>query len=96
VWSFGVGVAVVAGGRATGRWARRRCDEALALARRLPDPSERSFAVTARLEHRTVDRARVREQRTLQQALDIERRSGAFLARRATPPVRLQLVDRQD
>ena len=62
------------------------------LARRLPDPTERSFAVQARLEDRSPDRARVREQRALQQALDIERRGGSFLARRATPPVRLQPV----
>jgi hypothetical protein len=67
------------------------------LARRLPDPSERSFAVAARLGDRSLDRARVREQRALQQALDIERRGGSFLARRATPPVRLHLVpDRSD
>jgi hypothetical protein len=87
VWGLGAGVAVVAGGRAAGRWARRRCDEALAGARRLPRPSERSFVLVTGLGDRPPDRARVRDQRALQQALDIERRGGAFLARRATPPV---------
>ena len=88
VWGVGMGVAVVAGGRATSRWARRRCDEALAAARTLPAPSERWFAVIAGVEHRSPDRAQVREQRAFQQALDTERRGGAFLARRATPTVR--------
>ena len=88
VWGLGVGVAVVAGGRATSRWARLRCDEALASARLIPAPSERPFALIAGLENRSQDRAQVRQQRVLQQALDTERRGGAFLARRATPPVR--------
>jgi hypothetical protein len=89
VWGLGMGVAVVAGGRATSRWARRRCDEALANARLTPAPSERSFALIAGLEDRSADRAQVREQRAFQQALDAERRGGAFLARRATPAVPL-------
>jgi hypothetical protein len=94
VLTVGVGVAVVAAGRATSRWARRRCDEALAGARLLPAPSERSFALIPGtkgipgLEGRSPDRAQVREQRAFQQALDSERRGGAFLARRVTPPVR--------
>ncbi|HEY4408995.1 MAG TPA: hypothetical protein VGO87_03885 [Acidimicrobiia bacterium] len=92
VWGLGVGVAVVAGGRATSRWARRRCDEALAGARRLPLPSERSLVLIAGLGDRSPDRARVRQQRALQQALDRERQGGAFLARRATPPVRSEVV----
>jgi hypothetical protein len=83
----GVGVAVVAGGRATSRWARRRCDEALACARLIPSSSERPFALIAGLEDRTADRAQVRQQRAFQQALDAERRGGAFLARRVTPTV---------
>ena len=88
MWTVAVGVAVVAAGQATSRWARQRCDEALAAARLVPAPSERSFALVAGLEHRTPDRAQVRQQRALQQALDTERRGGAFLARRATPYVR--------
>jgi 7-keto-8-aminopelargonate synthetase-like enzyme len=84
---MGVGVAVVAGGRAAGRWARRRCDEALASAHLMPASSERSFALIAGLEDRTADRAQVREQRAFQQALDAQRRGGAFLARRVTPTV---------
>jgi hypothetical protein len=96
VWGLGVGVAVVAGGRATSRWARCRCDEALAAADLIPAPPERSFALIAGLEDRSVHhRARVREQRALQQALDSERRGGAFLARRATPTVRLDVVPRR-
>ena len=104
---MGVGVVVVAMGSATSRWAKRRCDEALACARLLPEPAERSFALIAGLEDRSPSddgnrtrrvlnfesasrhrRALVREQRAFQQALDIERRGGAFLARRATPSVR--------
>ena len=92
MWALGVGVTTVAGAWATSRWARRRCDEALAGARLIPFPSERSFALIAGLEDRSPDRARVRERRALQQALDIERRGGAFLARRATPTVRLYVV----
>jgi hypothetical protein len=88
MWGVGVGVAVVAAGRATSRWARQRCDEALAAAQLIPTPAERSFALIAGLEHRTPDRAQVRQQRAFQQALDTERRGGAFLARRATPTVR--------
>ncbi|HYH48615.1 MAG TPA: hypothetical protein VEG38_03610 [Acidimicrobiia bacterium] len=84
----GVGVVFVAAGSAASRWAKRRCDEALACARLLPAPPERSFALIAGLEDRSPDRALVREQRAFQQALDIERRGGAFLARRATPSVR--------
>ena len=87
VWGLGAGVAVVAGGRATGRWARRRCDEALACARLIPSSSERSFALIAGLEGRTADRAQARQQRAFQQALDAERRGGAFLARRVPPTV---------
>ena len=87
MWEVGVGVVVVAVGSATSRWAKRRCDEALACARLLPAPSERSFALIAGLEDRSRDRAQVREQRAFQQALDMERRGGAFLARRATPTV---------
>ena len=75
-------------GSASSRWAKRRCDEALACARLLPAPSERSFALIAGLEDCSVDRAQVREQRAFQQALDTERRGGAFLARRSTPSVR--------
>ena len=88
VWGVGVAVAVVAMGWATGRWARLRCDEALACARLMPVPSERSFALIAGLEDRSTDRAQGREQRAFQQALDRERRGGAFLARRATSTVR--------
>jgi hypothetical protein len=69
------------------RWARQRCDEALTAARLMPVPPERSFALIAGLEDRCVDRAQVREQRAFQQALDAERRGGAFLARRPTPTV---------
>ena len=87
VWGVGVGVAVVTLGRATSRWARHRCEEALAGARLLPAPSERSFALIPGLEGRSPDRAQVREQRAFQQALDTERRGGAFLARRVTPTV---------
>jgi hypothetical protein len=87
VWGVGVGVAVVASGRATCRWARHRCDEALAAARLMPAGSERSFALIGGLEGRTADRAQVRQQRAFQQALDAERRGGAFLARRATSTV---------
>jgi hypothetical protein len=89
----GIGVAVVALGRATCRWAQRRCEEALAAARLIPVPSERSFALIPGLEgipgleDRSPDRAQVREQRAFQQALDTERRGGAFLARRATSTV---------
>ena len=75
-----------------GRWARRRCDDALAGAALIPAPPERSFALIAGLEDRSPGRARAREQRALQQALDTERRGGAFLARRATPTVRLHTV----
>ena len=75
-------------GSATCRWAKRRCDEALACARLLPAPSERSFALIAGLEDHSAGRTQVREQRAFQQALDYERRGGAFLARRATPSVR--------
>ena len=88
VWGVGVVVAIVAIVVAAGRWARRRCDEALACARSLPVPSERRFALIAGTEDRSVGRAQVREQRAFQQALDMERRGGAFLARRATPSVR--------
>jgi hypothetical protein len=88
VWGVGVGVAMFAVGSATCRWAKRRCDEALACARSLPAPSERSFALVAGLDGCSTDRAQVREQRAFQQALDMERRGGAFLARRATPSVR--------
>ena len=88
MWSVGVGVAVVALGRATSRWARRRCEEALASAHLMPFPAERSFALIPGLEGRSPDRAQVREQRAFQQALDTERRGGAFLARRVTPTVR--------
>ena len=87
MWGVGVGVAVVASGRATSRWARRRCDEALACARLIPSSSERSFALIAGLEDRTADRAQARQQRAFQQALDAERRGGAFLARRVAPTV---------
>jgi hypothetical protein len=73
---------------AAGRWAKRRCDEALASAHLLPVPAERSLALLAGLEDRSPGRAQVREQRAFQQALDMERRGGAFLARRATPSVR--------
>ncbi|MGH9011945.1 MAG: hypothetical protein ACRDYF_19170 [Acidimicrobiia bacterium] len=88
VWGLGVGVAIVALGRATGRWAQRRCEEALAAARLMPVPSERSFALISGLEGRSPDRAQVREQRAFQQALDTERRGGAFLARRVTSSVK--------
>jgi hypothetical protein len=88
MWGVGVGVAVVAAVRATSRWARERCDEALAAARLTPTPTERSFALIAGLPDRSPDRAQVRQQRAFQQALDTERRGGAFLARRATPSVR--------
>ena len=85
MWGVGVGVAVVTLGRATCRWARHRCEEALAGACLVPVPSERSFALIPGLEGRSPDRAQVREQRAFQQALDTERRGGAFLARRVTP-----------
>jgi len=88
VWGVGVGVAVVTLGQAANRWARRRCEEALANAHLIPVPSERSFALIPGLEDRSPDRAQVREQRAFQQALDTERRGGAFLARRVTPTVR--------
>ena len=87
MWGVGVGVAVVTLGRASGRWARRRCEEALAGARLMPLPSERSFALIPGTCDRSPDRAQVREQRAFQQALDTERRGGAFLARRVTPYV---------
>lgn len=87
MWAVGTGVAV-AGGRAATRWARERCGQALQAARLTPAPSERSFALVAGCAGRPPDRAQVRQQRALQQALDIERGGGAFLARRATPPVR--------
>jgi hypothetical protein len=58
----------------------------------MPLTSERSFVLVAGLGDRAPDRARGREQRALQQALDIERRGGAFLARRATPPVQPGVV----
>jgi hypothetical protein len=61
----------------------------------MPAPSERSLALIAGLEDRPRDRAQVRQQRALQEALDDERRGGAFLARRATPTVRhLPVPDR--
>jgi len=60
----------------------------MASARLTPAPSERSFALIAGLEGRSADRALVRQQRAFQQALDTERRGGAFLARRATSSVR--------
>ena len=66
MWGMGVGVAVVAGGRATGRWARRRCEEALASAHLMPASPERSFALIAGLEDRTAVRAQVRHQRAFQ------------------------------
>jgi hypothetical protein len=88
MWGVGVGVAVVSLGRATCRWARQRCEEALASARLMPAPSERSFALIPGTCGRSPDRAQVREQRAFQQALDTERRGGAFLARRVTPTVR--------
>jgi hypothetical protein len=83
----GVGVAVVTLGRATCRWARQRCEEALASAHLMPLPSERSFALIPGLEGCSPDRAQVREQRAFQQALDTERRGDTFLARRVTPTV---------
>lgn len=86
MWGLGVGVAVVAA--ATSRWARERCEEALAAASRIPDPFERSFVLVAGLSDRSPGRAQVRQQRAFQQALDAERRGGAFLARRVTPFVR--------
>ncbi|MGH9042154.1 MAG: hypothetical protein ACRDZ3_18200, partial [Acidimicrobiia bacterium] len=52
------------------RWARGRCDDALAGARRLPPSAKRSFAVVAGLDPGPVGRARAREVRALQQALD--------------------------
>lgn len=88
MWALGVGVAVAAAGRATSRSARQRCEEALSAARLMPTPAERSFALITGLEHRTPDRAQVRQRRAFQQALDTERRGGAFLARRAIPTVR--------
>ena len=89
MWGVGVGVAVVALGRASSRWARQRCEDALASARLMPLPSERSFAlIPGSSDGRSPARAQVREQRAFQQALDTERRGGAFLARRVTPYVR--------
>lgn len=87
MWGVGVGVAVVALGRAAGRWAQRRCEEALAGARLIPVPSERPFALIPGTSGCSPGRAQVREQRAFQQALDTERRGGAFLARRVTPYV---------
>ena len=105
LWGVGLGVAVVAAGRA-GRWARQRCDEALAGAHFMPAPAERSFALIAGTCGRSPSddgnrtlrilkvesasrhrRALVREQRAFQQALDVERRGGTFLARRAASTV---------
>jgi hypothetical protein len=54
----------------------------------IPSPSERSFALIAGVPDGSPDRAQVRQQRAFQQALDTERRGGAFLARRATSSVR--------
>src|SRR5688572_1632204 len=88
MWGVGVGVAVVAAGRATSRWARLRYDEALDGANVMAIRAERSFALIAGLEHRSPGRAQVRQQRAFQQALDAERRGGAFLAGRAPPTVR--------
>jgi hypothetical protein len=53
----------------------------------MPVASERSFALIPGLEGCSPDRAQVREQRAFQQALDTERRGGAFLARRVTSSV---------
>jgi len=53
----------------------------------MPAPSERSLVLIAGLQGQPKDRALVRQQRAFQQALDAERRGGAFLARRATPTV---------
>src|SRR5207244_9405387 len=85
LWGMGVGVAVVAGARATSRWARRRCDEALADARLTPASSERSFALIAGLEGRSPGRAQVRQQRAFQPALDTERRGWARRGRGGAP-----------
>lgn len=85
-----VGASAFAGwvaGRRVLAWARGRCDEALAAARSLPEPRERSFALVATFDGRP-SRAQARDLRAVQQALDDEGRDGALLARRAVPAVR--------
>ena len=84
----GIAIAAVAAGGMASRWSRRRCDEALTAARRMPLPEQRSFAVVAKPSAGALPRAQARKLRALQQALDDERRSGEFLlARRAAPSV---------
>jgi hypothetical protein len=70
------------------RWARGRCDDALGAARQLPPLPERSFVLLAQADPGPVSRARAREVRALQQALDDGWLDGAPLARRAVPPAR--------
>lgn len=66
-------------------WSRRRCDEALAAARHFPTSRPRLFAVMAEAAAGPLSRARARDLRALQQALDDEGRDGVLLARRAVP-----------
>jgi hypothetical protein len=77
-------VAVAAGGVVI-RWSRRRCDEALAAARRMARPEQRSFALVAKPRRGPLPRAQARQLRAFQQALDDEGWGGVALARRAAP-----------
>jgi hypothetical protein len=79
-------VAMTVGARLFG-WSQRRCDEALAAARQLPDLSRRTFVLVATAHGGPLSRAQVRTARTVQQALDEERGDGPLLARRAVPAV---------
>jgi len=79
-------VAMAAGSRVFA-WAQWRCDQALAAARQLPEPSRRAFVLVATPPDRPLSRAQVHDARTVQQALDQERGDGAPLARRAVPAV---------
>jgi hypothetical protein len=74
-------------GRRLFAWSQWRCDQALAAARQLPEPSRRAFVLVATPHDRPLSRAQVQEARTVQQALDQERGDGAPLARRAVPAV---------
>jgi len=68
-------------------WSQRRCDEALAAARQLPEPSRRIFVLVATPHDGPLSRAQVRQARPVQQALDHERGDGALMAPRAVPAV---------
>ncbi len=68
-------------------WSQWRCEQALAAAHQLPDPSRRAFVLVATPHNGPLSRAQVRDARTIQQALDQERGDGALLAQRAVPTV---------